>query len=173
MAKVKPDKPKGDKPRNLRKPAKPKQAVSTDGKESKPAARRKRKVDADPDKPKKPSNFTKPLKVSEELSEWLGGLTEISRPELTKRFWAYAKEKELLVAFAAWLGTAWTDNQGPGHSTLMSKCAYFVQNPNDRREVICDMELRELTGQEKFQGFSFSKYINKHLLGPADASAKE
>ena len=111
-AKVKADKTKADKPRNLRKPAQPRQAVP-DGTESKPAATRKRKVEADPDKPKKPSNFTKPLKVSEELSEWLGGLTEISRPELTKRFWAYAKEKELLVGYAAWLSTAWTDNQGP------------------------------------------------------------
>lgn len=40
---------------------------------------------------KKPSAFTRPLRVSPELSEWLGGQTEISRPELTKRFWAYAK----------------------------------------------------------------------------------
>ena len=54
------------------------------------AAKRSRALKVD-GTAKKPSPFTRPLKVSPELSEWLGGQTEISRPELTKRFWAYAK----------------------------------------------------------------------------------
>lgn len=52
-------------------------------------------------KPKKKragtSHFSRPLAVSEELSAWLGGDNQISRPELTKRAWAYFKEHDLLV----------------------------------------------------------------------------
>lgn len=42
-------------------------------------------------RPRKLNGFSKPLKVSPELSEWLGGEKQISRPQLVKRFWAYAK----------------------------------------------------------------------------------
>lgn len=52
---------------------------------------------ADPDAAKKPNAFTRPLKVSPELSEWLGGQTSISRPQLTKHFWAYAKVGNMIV----------------------------------------------------------------------------
>lgn len=75
----------------------------------KSAARPKRKSEASASKsakkakksssdtPKKPSAFTRPLKVSPELSAWLGGDTEISRPQLTKRFWDYAKVAILCI----------------------------------------------------------------------------
>lgn len=48
------------------------------------------------DRPKKSgaSGFSKPVKVSTELADFLGQ-EEISRPELTKFMWAYFKEKGL------------------------------------------------------------------------------
>ena len=48
------------------------------------------------EKPKKTgtSGFSKPVKVSEELADFLGQ-DEISRPQLTKFMWAYFKENEL------------------------------------------------------------------------------
>jgi chromatin remodeling complex protein RSC6 len=51
----------------------------------------KKKAETDPDAPKKPSALSRPLLVTPEMSRWLGGATQISRPELTKKFWAYAK----------------------------------------------------------------------------------
>jgi len=40
------------------------------------------------------SGFSKPIKVSEELADFIGQ-SEISRPQLTKFMWAYFKEKGL------------------------------------------------------------------------------
>ena len=71
-------------------------------KEPRPRAKRKSQLPAEKPAKKaqsgcaeeafsKPNALTRPLKVSPELSEWLRGETEISRPQLTKRFWAYAK----------------------------------------------------------------------------------
>ena len=46
----------------------------------------------------KPANgFQKPVKVSAELASWLGGVTEISRPQLTAAFWKYVKDNGLQV----------------------------------------------------------------------------
>lgn len=52
----------------------------------------------------KPANgFNKPVRVSPELGTWLGGMTEISRPQLTAAFWKYVKENGLQVCFKAHL----------------------------------------------------------------------
>jgi hypothetical protein len=39
--------------------------------------------------------FTKPLELSDALTDFFGGEKGLSRPELTKRFWAYFKENGL------------------------------------------------------------------------------
>lgn len=56
----------------------------------------------------KPANgLLKPVRVSPELGTWLGGVTEIARPQLTAAFWKYVKENELQVSFRAYpLGRA-------------------------------------------------------------------
>ncbi|GFH07809.1 uncharacterized protein HaLaN_02669 [Haematococcus lacustris] len=43
----------------------------------------------------KTNGFNKPQQLSSELSQFFGGETVMSRPELTKRFWAYFKEHNL------------------------------------------------------------------------------
>ena len=65
-----------------------------DGAEAK--KRKKAKKEADPDAPPRKSGFTKELKCSQELADWLGQ-PSISRGGLTKFFWAYIKDKGLLV----------------------------------------------------------------------------
>lgn len=51
-------------------------------------------------------------------------------------------------------------------------CPACLQNPSDKREVICDKALRDLTGEVRFNAFSFAKYMKKHLLGPAKDNAE-
>jgi hypothetical protein len=43
----------------------------------------------------KPNGFQKPVRVSAELSAFLGSTEPVSRPQLTKRFWEYFKEQGL------------------------------------------------------------------------------
>jgi len=77
--------------------------------------------------------FTKPLQLSDALSEFFGGETGLNRPELTKRFWAYFKENGL-------------------------------QDPADKRMILCDDKLKELLGVDRFQAFGLAKYLKPHIL---------
>ena len=83
-----------------------------------------------------PNGFTKPVKLSPELAAWVGSETA-SRPEITKRLWAYVKENNL-------------------------------QDPSDKRYVLADSTLRELTGEERFLAFGFGKLIKDMIMGYAD-----
>ena len=51
--------------------------------------------------------------------------------------------------------------------------AYFktheLYNPSDKREILCDAKLQEITGVDKFTAFGVQKYIKEHVLGFADA----
>ncbi|GFH17357.1 uncharacterized protein HaLaN_13975, partial [Haematococcus lacustris] len=60
---------------------------------AKPAAK-KQKASSESGTPKT-NGFNKPQQLSSELSQFFGGETVMSRPELTKRFWAYFKEHNL------------------------------------------------------------------------------
>ena len=40
---------------------------------------------------------------------------------------------------------------------------YALQDPADRRHVLSDAALKQLTGQDRFQAFGFAKLFNKHL----------
>ena len=39
-----------------------------------------------------------------------------------------------------------------------------LQDPANKRNIICDDTLRGLFGVDKFQGFSMMKYLNKHFI---------
>ncbi len=41
--------------------------------------------------------------------------------------------------------------------------AFVLQDPSDRRQVLSDATLKQLTGQDRFQAFGFAKFFNKHL----------
>ncbi|GMH35567.1 hypothetical protein BSKO_03435 [Bryopsis sp. KO-2023] len=76
--------------------------------------------------------FTKPIKVTTELAEFLG-TEEITRPNLTKFMWNYFKSNEL-------------------------------QDPADRRHILCDEKLKALTNVDRFQAFSFMKFLKHHVV---------
>lgn len=42
------------------------------------------------------------------------------------------------------------------------------QDPADKSFILADAALQALTGEARFKGFSFSKYIKPHVLGYAD-----
>ena len=105
------------------------------GGESKPKKSVAKKATEKKNSTNKPAltGFTKPLNLSPELQAW-AGCEACSRPEITKKLWAYVKENNL-------------------------------QDPNDKRYVISDEALHYLTGEPRFQAFSFLKLIKDHVLG--------
>jgi chromatin remodeling complex protein RSC6 len=38
-----------------------------------------------------------------------------------------------------------------------------VQNPSNKKEILCDEVLEKLTGEKKFAGFGFAKFMKPHL----------
>ncbi|KAI8149905.1 hypothetical protein BJV82DRAFT_585165 [Fennellomyces sp. T-0311] len=48
-----------------------------------------------PPKPKRKTGLNKPLILSPELSAFVGGDTELSRPDIVKRLWKYIKDNDL------------------------------------------------------------------------------
>ncbi|KAK9867730.1 hypothetical protein WJX84_011315 [Apatococcus fuscideae] len=99
-----------------------------------PAPRAKKPKTVGEDGVEKPANgFQKPVKVSAELASWLGGVTEISWPQLTAAFWKYVKENGL-------------------------------QDPANRKNILADAKLKELTGESQFMGFGFMKLFAPHII---------
>ncbi|KAK9842825.1 hypothetical protein WJX74_002974 [Apatococcus lobatus] len=79
------------------------------------------------------TGLTKPVRVSPELGAWLGGVTAISRPQLTAAFWKYVKENGL-------------------------------QDPSNKKNIISDAKLKQLTGEDSFGGFGFMKLFSPHII---------
>lgn len=40
-----------------------------------------------------------------------------------------------------------------------------MQNPNDKREIICDARFKVIFGMDRVSGFSMNKYLKPHFLG--------
>jgi len=56
--------------------------------------------------------------------------------------------------------------------TLFECLIFLLQNPEDKREILCDAKLkRVLGGNSKVTMFSMNKYITAHLLEKMDKSA--
>ena len=75
------------------KAAKKKKPAPAPRKTKKPAGSSTRGVNKD-GQPAKPNGFTKPVKLAPDLAAWMGSDTA-SRPEITKKIWAYIKERNL------------------------------------------------------------------------------
>ncbi|KAL6250435.1 hypothetical protein RBB50_002737 [Rhinocladiella similis] len=86
-------------------------------------------------KPKRNTGFHKPLNLSSALSSLLDGETQLSRPETTKRLWAYIKANDL-------------------------------QDPNDKRFIICDAKMREVFRQDKVHMFTMTKLVSQQMYNP-------
>ncbi|KAL9690267.1 hypothetical protein QQ045_010664 [Rhodiola kirilowii] len=77
--------------------------------------------------------LTKPLKVSPELSKFVGA-PEVSRGETMKKIWEYIK-------------------------------LHNLQNPSNKREIICDAELKTiLSGKDTVGMLELSKLLNPHFI---------
>jgi upstream activation factor subunit UAF30 len=76
-----------------KKAAKKKKTAPAPKKAKKPAGSSTRGVNKD-GQPAKPNGFTKPVKLAPDLASWMGSETA-SRPEITKKIWAYIKERNL------------------------------------------------------------------------------
>ncbi|EXJ96470.1 hypothetical protein A1O1_01596 [Capronia coronata CBS 617.96] len=87
-------------------------------------------------KPKRETGFHKPLNLSPALSNFFGE-TQLSRPETTKRMWAYIKENDL-------------------------------QDPSDKRYIVCDSRMREIFRQDKVHMFTMTKLISQQMYNPED-----
>lgn len=98
------------------------------------------------------TSFQKPLNLSSALSSLLDGetqvsmvnianetntkfFTQLSRPETTKRLWAYIKANDL-------------------------------QDPNDKRFIICDAKMREVFRQDKVHMFTMTKLVSQQMYNP-------
>lgn len=45
------------------------------------------------------------------------------------------------------------------------------QDPSDKSFILADDTLRALTGESRFKGFSFAKFIKAHIRGYADQAS--
>ncbi|KAI1614590.1 SWIB/MDM2 domain-containing protein [Exophiala viscosa] len=88
-----------------------------------------------PQKPKRETGFHKPLNLSPALSNLLDGATQLSRPETTKRLWAYIKGNDL-------------------------------QDPSDKRFILCDSKMREVFRQDKVHMFTMTKLVSQQMYNP-------
>ncbi|XP_024015787.1 DNA ligase 1 isoform X2 [Eutrema salsugineum] len=87
---------------------------------------------------KRASGFTKVCQLSPQLEKFLG-TSQLARTEVTKKLWAYIKEKDL-------------------------------QDPKDRRKILCDESLHSLFRVKSINMFQMSKALTKHIwpLGDGD-----
>lgn len=107
-------------------------------KRAKSGAAAKKVAAGDQSKPKKSSGFSKPLKLSPELSAVVG-TKQASRGECQKLLWAYIKEHGL---------------QCP-----QNKSTILVHK---------DELLHKVLQVKECSGFGMSKYLKDHFLGPSD-----
>ncbi|KIW72639.1 hypothetical protein PV04_00819 [Phialophora macrospora] len=86
-------------------------------------------------KPKRDTGFHKPLNLSPALSNLFDGEIQMSRPQITKRIWAYIKANDL-------------------------------QDPSDKRFIVCDARMREVFKQDKVHMFTMTKLISQQVYNP-------
>ena len=111
-------------------------------KEMEKVVSKSRKVKKKSDKPRAPSGFAKPTKLSDELCSFLSvdNGTELARTEVTKRLISYIKNKKL-------------------------------QNPEAKKEILCDTPLNKLLspGDNTVTFFNLQTFMKHHF--PLSASA--
>ncbi|KAK5236125.1 hypothetical protein LTR47_002851 [Exophiala xenobiotica] len=67
----------------------------------------------------------------------LTGIAKLSRPETTKRLWAYIKSNDL-------------------------------QDPSDKRYILCDSKMREVFRQDKVHMFTMTKLVSQQMYNPEE-----
>jgi upstream activation factor subunit UAF30 len=108
-----------------------------------------------------------PYQLSPELAR-VTGKQILPRPQVTKALWDYIKANGLQVCTRmfvlrkSWVKRCCTDS---------SRLALLLQNPEDKREIICDDKLKAVMGgKDKVTMFTMNKYVGPHLLEKLDKS---
>ncbi|PIA12795.1 SWIB-domain-containing protein [Coemansia reversa NRRL 1564] len=94
---------------------------------------RKKRIQ-DPNRPKRQTGLSKPMKLSETLSEFLEQ-KYCARTDVVKNLWKYIKANEL-------------------------------QDPSDKRYILCDERLQKLFHTERLYMYTMNKLLNEHLVKP-------
>ncbi|KAJ2612838.1 hypothetical protein H4S08_002520 [Coemansia sp. RSA 1365] len=94
---------------------------------------RKKRIQ-DPNRPKRQTGLSKPMKLSETLSEFLEQ-KYCARTDVVKNLWKYIKANEL-------------------------------QDPSDKRYILCDDRLQKLFHTERLYMYTMNKLLNEHLVKP-------
>ncbi len=135
------------------------------------AAPKKRKAKSSPkEKPdgKKKAGTQAPYRLSDALVAVVGKPV-LPRPQVTQALWAYIRENSLQVGGSSLCPFAYR----PCLCSLIHlfQSVRILQNPQDKREIICDKNLSMVMGgQSKVTMFSMNKYITPHLLEKLDKS---
>lgn len=98
-------------------------------------ANRKAEKEANPDRPKRETAFTRPTILSEELCSFLDlpNGTKLARTEVTTRISKYVREKNL-------------------------------SNPENKRQILLDDPLKSLMGVDVIEWLQMQKYLKPHFL---------
>ena len=112
--------------------------IKTDLKKLQKTLKKLAKENEDPDKPKKLSGFAKPMRLSNELTTFLGvdSETMMARTDVTKEINKYVKANNL-------------------------------QNPNNKREIILDAKLKTIINapaEEQVTFFNLQKFMSLHYI---------
>ncbi|KAJ2845898.1 hypothetical protein IWW36_004598 [Coemansia brasiliensis] len=102
---------------------------------------RKRKRALDPNRPKRQTGLSKPMKLSDELRSFLGQ-KYFPRTEVVKSLWKYIKSNDL-------------------------------QDPADKRYILCDSKLKELFHTDRLYMYTMNKLLNEHLIKPTPEETAE
>ena len=106
-------------------------------------ANKKADKEANPDRPKRETAFTRPTPLSEELCSFLGlpNGSELARTEVTTRISKYVREKEL-------------------------------SNPENKRQILLDEPLKAIMGVDTIEWLQMQKYLKPHFVQkPAETSS--
>ncbi|KAJ2346407.1 hypothetical protein IWW50_005476 [Coemansia erecta] len=95
---------------------------------------RKKQRDLDPDRPKRQTGLSKPMKLSPVMAEFLDQ-KYCARVNVVQKLWKYIKLHEL-------------------------------QDPTDKRYIMCDDKLKALFNTERLYMYTMSKLLNDHLIKP-------
>lgn len=98
-------------------------------------ANRKAEKEANPDRPKRETAFTRPTPISDELCAFLclPKGSELARTEVTTRISKYVREKEL-------------------------------SNPENKRQILLDEPLKAIMGVDTIEWLQMQKYLKPHFV---------
>ncbi|KAL7527058.1 hypothetical protein ACHAWF_002024 [Thalassiosira exigua] len=113
--------------------------------------------------------FQAPYRLSDDLAAVVGQ-RQLSRAQVTQGLWAYIRENELQVIDVHLM----FDLFGGFQFIIKYPQLLPEQNPEDKREIICDEQLsRVMGGESRVTMFTMNKYITPHMLEKVEMKIQE